>query len=229
MNPPRDREYVVGCDISQGTGASDSAIAVVDRLSGEKVAEFCSNRISANRFAELTVALCRMFKGVEGRGAFLIWEATGPGRTFGRTVIDECEYANIYFKTDETSLRRKQSDRPGWFSTGEGKKDLLMNYRDSLVTGKFINPSEKALIQAGEFVYLPSGRVEHGGASQTIDPSDSRDNHGDVVIADALCAKILRERETKDKQRDQDHVPVMSLEWRRRERVQELAESIKWE
>ena len=85
------------------------------------------------------------------------------------------------------------------------------------------------MIQAGEFVYLPSGRVEHGGASQTIDPSDSRDNHGDVVIADALCAKILRERATKDKQRDQDNVPVMSFEWRRRERGRELADKIEWE
>jgi hypothetical protein len=170
-----------------------------------------------------------MFRGGDGRGAYLIWEATGPGRTFGRTIIDDCEYANIYFKTDETTLRRKQSDRPGWFSTGEGKKDLLMNYRDALVTGKFLNPSEKSLIQAGEFVYLPSGRVEHGGASQTIDPSDSRDNHGDVVIADALCAKILRERATKDKQRDQDNVPVMSFEWRRRERGRELADKIEWE
>jgi hypothetical protein len=144
-------------------------------------------------------------------------------------VVEDCEYANIYFKTDETSLRRKQSDRPGWFSTGEGKKDLLMNYRDALVTGKFLNPSEKSLIQAGEFVYLPSGRVEHGGASTTIDPSDSRDNHGDVVIADALCAKILRERASREKQREKDQVPVMSLEWRRRERVRESAENIDWE
>jgi len=229
MNPPRDRDYVVGADISQGTGASDSALSVVDRLSGEKVAELCSNRISANRFAELSVALCRMFSGTEGRGAFLIWEATGPGRTFGRTIVEDCEYSHIYFREDETRLRRKQSDRPGWFSTGEGKKDLLMNYRDSLVTGKFINPSEKSLIQAGEFVYLPSGRVEHGGASTTIDPSDSRDNHGDVVIADALCAKILRERESRAKQRETVEAPVMSFEWRRQRRQRELAETTDWE
>jgi len=229
LNPPRDRDYVVGADISQGTGASDSALSVVDRLSGEKVAELCSNRISANRFAELSVALCRMFSGSEGRGAFLIWEATGPGRTFGRTIVEDCEYSHIYFREDETRMRKRTSDRPGWFSTGEGKKDLLMNYRDSLVTGKFINPSEKSLIQAGEFVYLPSGRVEHGGASTTIDPSDSRDNHGDVVIADALCAKILRERESRARQRESVEAPVMSFEWRRQRRQRELAETTDWE
>jgi len=217
-NPPSDRDYVVGCDVSQGTGASDSAIAVGDRLSGEKVAELCSNQISANHFAELAVALCRLFRGTGGRSAFLIWEATGPGRTFGRTVVDDCHYSNIYYKTDETSIRRKQSDRPGWFSSSEAKKDLLTSYRDSLVAKTFLNPSSKAISQALEFVYTSSGRIEHGGSMNSIDPSDSGDNHGDVVIADALCCKVVRERQQKQKQNHPAPPPTMSFQWRRNQR-----------
>jgi len=221
--PPLDRDYVVGCDVSQGTGASDSALSVGDRLSGEKVAELCSNQVSANRFAELAVALCRMFHGHGGRGAYLIWEATGPGRTFGRTVVDDCRYSNIYYKTDETSLRRKQSDRPGWFSNAEAKKDLLTGYRDSLVSKTFINPSSRAVAQALEFVYTTSGRIEHGGANTTPDPSDSGDNHGDVVIADALCCKVVRERQQKSAKRHAAPPHVMSFEWRRQQRELEKA------
>jgi len=224
--PPSDRDYVVGCDVSQGTGASDSAMSVGDRLSGEKVAELCSNQISANKFAELAVALCRMFGGNGSRGAYLIWEATGPGRTFGRTVVDDCRYSNIYYKTDETSLRRKQTDRPGWFSSSEAKKDLLTNYRDSLVSREFLNPSSKAISQALEFIYTANGRIEHGGALNTIDPSDSGDNHGDVVIADALCSKVVRERKQKTLGRHAAPAPTMSFQWRRDQRKYEEAMSM---
>ena len=216
-NPPSDRDYVVGCDISQGTGASDSAVCVGDRLSGEKVAELCTNEMSANKFAELVVAICRMFRGPGGRGAFLIWEATGPGRTFGKTVVDDCGFSNIYYMTDERSVRKKQSDRPGWFSTGDGKKDLLNDYRNSLVTKSFINPSGRSLNQAGEFIYLPNGKIEHSGSVNSIDPTDRGDNHGDVVIADALCSKVLvKAMQTPEKEKQGP--PLMSLAWRREQR-----------
>jgi len=124
----------------------------------------------------------------------------------------------VYFATDDKRLKRRESDKPGWFSTAEGKKDLLANYRDLLFSRDFINPSKKALNQAAEFVYLPNGRVEHQGATNTIDPSDRGDNHGDVVIADALVAKILRER----KKRPVDKLPQGpapgSFQWRRDQR-----------
>src|SRR5690606_22961343 len=36
--PARDRAFVLGADVSAGTGASNSAVAVADRATGEKVA-----------------------------------------------------------------------------------------------------------------------------------------------------------------------------------------------
>ena len=218
LAPRQDRDYIVGADISMGTGASESTLSVADRMTGEKVAELADSNMSPNKWAELAVALCRWFAGPGGRPAFLIWEATGPGRTFGKTVIEECRFGNVYFATDDKRLKRRESDKPGWFSTAEGKKDLLANYRDLLFSRDFINPSKKALNQAAEFVYLPNGRVEHQGATNTIDPSDRGDNHGDVVIADALVAKILRER----KKRPVDKLPQGpapgSFQWRRDQR-----------
>ena len=226
--PPSDRDYVVGADISQGTGASESTLSVGDRLSGEKVAELASNTTPAHRWAEVAVALCRMFAGPGGRGAHLIWEATGPGRTFGRAIVDDLSYGNIYFARREDTLRKKVSDKPGWFSTGEGKKDLLANYRDSLFEREFINPSERAMDQCAEFVYLPNGKIEHGGAQLTIDPSDRGANHGDLVIADALVAKIIRERKVKPAP-PVSGPPVMSFQWRRDQRVTDLATVGEWD
>ena len=218
-----DRDYIVGCDISQGTGASDSALSVVDRLTGEKVAEFCDNRVSVHRFAEIAVAVCRMFAGPGGRGAFLIWEATGPGRSFGKAVLDDCRYGNVYYRTDDQSVKKKVSDRPGWFSTKDGKVALLTNYRQALFSRKFINPSIRAMNQAMEFIYTPNGSIEHSGSSMTINPTDRGDSHGDVVIADALAAKLLREREVKHKPKSTQGPPVMSMAWRRQEHNRDLA------
>ena len=222
-SPPSDRDYVVGCDVSQGTGATDSAISVGDRMSGEKVAELCTNQLSANRFAELAVAVCNMFSGPGGRPAHLIWEATGPGRTFGKTVVDDLRFGNVYYMTDDRSIKKRQTDKPGWFSTGDGKKDLLNDYRNALVSKKFINPSERAIRQASEFVYSPNGKIEHGGSANSIDPSDRGDNHGDVVIADALCSKLLH-RSIQKPERETQGPPLMSLAWRRQQRREDERE-----
>ena len=224
LKPSDMHDYVIGVDVSQGTGASESAASVIDRHTGEKVAELADNQITPNKFAELCVALCHWFKGPGGRPAFLIWEATGPGRTFGKTVIEECRFGNVYYAINDQRITKRESDRPGWFSTQEGKKDLLANYRDVLFSRVFINPSKKALRQAGEFVYLPNGRVEHGGAVNTIDPTDKGDNHGDVVIADALAAKIIRERKKAEVKRRDAGPPAGSFAWRRQQRETVLDE-----
>ena len=169
-----------------------------------------------------------MFRGPGGRGAYLIWEATGPGRTFGKAIIEDCRYANIYFQTASDTLRKKVSDRPGWFSTKDAKRDLLTTYRELLFTGKFTNPSRKSIEQAAEFIYQPNGSIEHGVSLLTTDPSDRGDNHGDVVIADALVALILKDREQKVKP-VKTGPPVMSLAWRRAERTKELANTTEWD
>jgi len=227
MKPRGDRDYVVGCDISQGTRASDSVLTVGDRLSGEKVAEWSDNTTSATRLAEIAVGLCRMFTGAGGRPAFLIWEATGPGRTFGKKIIEDLHYGHIFYHVDDKTAKKKPTDRPGWFSSGDAKKDLLMNYRDALFSKRFINPSEKAIDEAGEYVYLANGKIEHGGSINSIDPTNRGTGHGDRVIADALCAKILHERrvepEVSIKSPD-----VMSFQWRRDQRDQQDVERLEW-
>ena len=102
-------------------------------------------------------------------------------------------------------------------STGDGKKDLLNDYRNNLVTRAFINQSERALNQAGEFIYLPNGKIEHSGSVNSIDPTDRGDNHGDIVIADSLCSKVLR-RAIQKPEREVQGTPVMSMAWRQEQR-----------
>lgn len=185
-HPPRDRSYVVGADISAGTGASNSSLAIVDKKTGEKVGEYTHARIRPEELAKVAVAICRWFKNPAGDGAYLIWEANGPGGQFGNAVV-ETGYRNIYWRRNEKSLSKKMSDTPGWYSNKENKLNLLGKYRRALASGDFINRSKQSLREAREYVFLPDGRVAHSRSATTIDPSGAKDNHGDRVIADAIA------------------------------------------
>ena len=136
--PPHDRKYVMGIDISTGTGASNSAIAVYDTKTYTKVATLINPDIGTHRLAGYAVAMARWFKGRDGEGAYIIWEANGPGREFGPRVI-ELGYRNFYYRTQEQSIDRKVSKTPGWWTGSENKSTLLREYGRGLACGDLVN------------------------------------------------------------------------------------------
>lgn len=188
---PEDRNYCLGVDVATGTGASNSCITIGDCKTREKIGEYAVNKYKPHELAKVAVAMARWLKGPSGT-ARLIWEANGPGREFGDTVI-ELGYRNIYYRVNERSLSKKQSDTPGWFSTKEGKLALLGDYRKALASNEFINRSYQAIREAREYVFTAAGSVEHAKSLNTVDPTGARENHGDRVIADALCYRGMKE------------------------------------
>lgn len=204
--------YTVGADIAHGTGASNSVLSVVDNKTGEKVAEFASAHIRPDELARYAIALCYWFCG-----AFLIWEANGPGRIFGDVVI-KSGYRNIYYreKGDGKSVGASYTDIPGYFSTTESRLSLLGDYRRSLKEGTFINRSRESLDESLKYVFLPNGNVQHVDSTREEDPTGARENHGDRVIADALAWKGIQ-RGFKKEEPD-PVVPVGSFMYRRLER-----------
>lgn len=188
--PPGRREYLAGCDVAQGTGASDSAVSLVDQLSGEKVAEAAFNRWSINEYAEIVWNLCHFFQA--DSLPYLIWEATGPGRTFGKVIVEEMHYPRHYMDKEDSKVGSRPSEKYGWFSTIDRKRDLLQTYRELLKERRFINPSFEAIREAGFYIF-EGGRIEYRGPTSSNDPSNAGVNHGDRVVADALCAKLLFE------------------------------------
>lgn len=210
---PRDRWYVVGCDVSYGTGASDSVACAYDVFSGEKVCEMVHNRWGIEDFAQYVFNLCMWLNGDEK--AYLIWEATGPGRTFGKFIVEKLHYPRFYFDRDDTRLGSKTSDRYGWFSALERKRDLLKTYAELLLNRTMLNYSSEALHEAGYYVFEGQS-VEYRGPTSTNDPSTKGVNHGDRVIADALCAKLLFEYKLNRPQMrtPSNEPPVGSKAWR---------------
>ena len=188
-NPPRG-EYVVGADVALGVGgthSSHSAISVVEKSLGLKVAEFKSNRVNPHDLARLAVAVCRWFYGAK-----LIWGCQGPGVTFGNDVTEKQGYWNVHFREDETAADHNQTKKLGYSEQGESRMALFGDYLDALATGRFRNPSEEAVKELRQFILAPDGSVQHSAAIQREqEPEHKGKLHGDLVIADAMANRLL--------------------------------------
>lgn len=184
---PAREQYIVSCDISMGTGASNSVATVTSRYSGAKVAELVTNTLSIPQFARKVVELCEWFHRAQ-----LIWECPGPGLVFTHE-IRQAGYANLWCWRDTTKAGSKRSDKPGWFTNGDAKAHLLTHYREALRDGRYVNSCQESLIEAGQYVYN-AGKIEHDSRLRDdCDESDLGNNHGDRCIADALGALVLLE------------------------------------
>lgn len=206
--------YAIGCDVSTGSGTTNSCVSIADAGTGEKVGEYTTCTVDAKKLAPIVVALCWLFKSIDGEGAKLAWEIPGPGQAFGQTVI-ELGYRNVYYRTNETDINPNVSTMPGWCSTIGNKLALLEEYRAALDMRLFLNRSAEALDECLSFKYLPSGGVAHGGEKSVNDPSGALINHGDHVIADALAWKMAKLLGRPEKKKQEEQAPLGSLAWRR--------------
>lgn len=213
-HPPKDLRYVIGADTSAGTGASNSCLEAYAQVTCDKAAEYVNPYIRPEQFAKQGVALALWLNK-----AFLIWENNGPGRQFGSRVV-ELKYGNIYYRKREEAISGKTSDIPGWAATRETKLVLMGDYRAAVEKGECINRSKEALEDALEYIFGPNGEIIHARATDKIDPSGARDNHGDRVIGDALAWKGIGER-VRNPKSEEPEVPIGCLAWRNKMREQE--------
>mgnify|MGYP001558703181 FL=1 len=197
MRPPRADPIVIGVDISQGAGdGSNSVAAVWNKRTRERIAEFVSPHVQPEEFAEIVISLCRWFANDEiGISPTLIWEGNGPGMSFGRRVM-KSGYQPIWFRRNEDDLVRRPTTKPGWFSTPKTKVSLLTEYRKALGTEHAINRCFEAIDEAAQYVY-EGGTIEHSASLNAMAPTESGENHGDRVIADAVAWRAIEDNPIK--------------------------------
>ena len=204
----REHKYVLGCDVSAGTGNSNSTGCGYDITTYEKVLEYANPYILPEEFAKQMVAIARWL-----HNAYLVWESNGPGLQFSSRV-QECRYGNIYFRKMEEAISKKQTLKPGWHSAKETKGLLIGSYREAVQGSKIINTSKIALEECLEYVYNIQGLPEHSRENNKEDPSGAKHNHGDRVIADALALRGMTER-TYTPEQSKPEIPMGSLAWRK--------------
>ncbi|MCW4048266.1 MAG: hypothetical protein NWE89_00885 [Candidatus Bathyarchaeota archaeon] len=202
------RRFVLGGDISAGTGSSNSTLAAYDEATHEKILEYANPYIRPEEFARQAVAIAKWLNG-----ALLIWENNGVGRQFGSRVV-ELGYGNIYYRRREDTVVQEMTQIPGWASTRETKLSLFEQYRSVIEKGELANRSKIALEETLEYVFNTAGGVSHSREFDKADPTGAKTNHGDRVVADALAYRGLTERRTLPKPEPKE-TPVGSLAWRR--------------
>ena len=223
--PPSDRSFVIGADISAGMGATNSCLTIGDKKTAEQVGQFACPRIKPSAFAVYAVALCRWLKGPDGQGAYLIWEANGPGMEFRDRVL-ELGYRNIYYRRQEDQLNKKITMMPGWWSTPGTKNSLLGAYRRVLIDNKYRVKSQAELEECRHYVFI-KGCPEHSGSVQTDDETAARFNHGDRPLSSALCWKGMNEV-SAPLEFEEPEIPVGSFAWRTELAAEERRKQLAW-
>ena len=217
--PSIEHRSALGCDISSGTGASNSTGCGWDKVTCEKLCEYANPRIRPEEFALQMVALGKWLGNSQ-----MIWEARGPGLNFGAKVV-ELNYGNIYLRKNDASITGKVSDIPGWAPGKDSKSVLLGNYRDILETAECVNCSREALEECLEYIYGPDGSPVHSKSVNKDDPSGAKDNHGDRVIGDALAWKLLTYI-SKNPEEQKPEIKYGSLAWRNKMRTEQAKSKV---
>ncbi|MBN2211960.1 MAG: hypothetical protein JW709_11240, partial [Sedimentisphaerales bacterium] len=219
--PDQTHNYIVGCDISLGSGSSNSVASIYDCNLNQKVGSWVCPFTSPTHFAEQVVALCLWVGGASNHRPFLIWESNGAGTTFGRRIYS-LGYDFVYYRADETKTFRPRSQNRGWHNSSATKLDLIINYREALgmvfrlddQNRRFVNPDEDAIREAEDYIFLNASTV--GPSCFAEEEGGAKAAHGDRVIADALCC-LARQEQLRAVLRLPRDIPADSYAARREE------------
>jgi len=209
--------YIVACDISRGTGASNSVISICDVNRSELIGLYVNPFIDVTDLAELAVAICKWLGD-----AYLIWEANGPGDTFDKRIT-KLGYHRVYINVNERRITRRRSQNRGWRSTpgvNGSKMDMLSHFNAALTESikseklyRYIIIHDGALInELEDYIFMP-GRIDVDLSNSITDESGARYAHGDRVIATGLCILAMNEMKPADLKKYKNP-PTNSFEYR---------------
>jgi hypothetical protein len=197
--PNQRHNYILGEDISLGTGASNSVCAIYDANTKEMVGVWRCPDTTPENFADQVIAIAKWVGGQVK--PYIIWENNGGhGINFGRRITHFHRHFPVYINTNEIKKIRKRGNKYGWNSKQETKDDLLTTLRialaESLKTDKSHNwvkiYDETLIDELDDYIWYESGEI---GASERADEkSGARKRHGDTVIAIALCLLATKEQ-----------------------------------
>lgn len=181
--------WVFGIDISRGRGATPSCISIMHAITGERMAEFVSADWEPKEFAQLVLALGKLFVDIEKQPAFLVWERQGPATNFA-DEIDHHDYpgSKFYYQREVLPSGQIIQDKiPGFFPRKDSTKKILESYQTALASGHCTNYCAIALKECLDFSFTEEGKLKQPGNRKANDPSGAGENHADRAISDALA------------------------------------------
>jgi len=188
--PDNMTNYLMFADISHGKGSSNSVLAIMDRESGEVVAEFCDPYISPHDYAEEACRAGRSVWAGSSGEAFLGWEVNGPGESWYEDIRRQ-EYRRVYYQRATGQKTDRKSRRYGWRSDRRNKRIILSSLLRAITRDEVIIRSEDGIKEMLEYVYYEDGSI--GPGLMRDERTGARESHGDRVIAYAGCVFLRNE------------------------------------
>ncbi|MBW1728808.1 MAG: hypothetical protein JRJ62_14825 [Deltaproteobacteria bacterium] len=193
--PFQGHNYVIGCDISRGTGTTNSVDAILNVNTNEIVGLLVTPYLKISEFAEKSVALCEWVGG--NVPPLLIWEENGASEFFDR--VDELGYYNLYVKQDRLGKKNKSGNKYGWRSTpgpNGTKLEVFNNLDSALHEGLKEKPSFSSLYlydiqtvnELESYVWF-EGKIDIGPAAMQTETSGAKASHGDRATAVGIANK----------------------------------------
>jgi hypothetical protein len=189
IQKPPQSNYVVGCDVSSGTGGSytsNSTMIAFDMRTGEQVLEYASNTIAPTMFADLAIAVSKwMFD------AYLAWEHNGPGASFTKQVLNR-HYDNIYYRKSQSRRGRRSSKEAGWWTDEKTKEVMFGEFQSAVLMNEICVRSKELLTECSRYV-RKEGRISHALTKDAADDSKGV-SHGDRTIAACVALQAMKDR-----------------------------------
>lgn len=191
---------VLGADVSNGLGQSNSTAGAIEVDTGIEIAAFADANMDVHEFARF-YAMLGIWLGhhSERRDKWACcagnYEANGSGQNFGK-YLRELGYSPIH----------QDGDTMGWHSNLKAKRAEMEEMARGISLGTLIIRDVATLQEASTYVYTTSGGVEPEALGQ--EPG-ARATHGDRVIKTLTAWMLARRGRTVPKR---DVVPPDTTE-----------------
>ena len=164
-DPRRGKSYILCADVAEGLGEEHdySAFHVLDMVTLEQVAEFCSNVISTYNYAKIIDEVGKYYNS-----ALAIIESNSLGNGVLERLFNDLEYENLYW--DRTSKRKVKMG----FNVNQKNKPLIMNTFKNMVEEGHVKIKSTRLLHEIQ-------TLEYNATTRKVQARSGR--HDDLVTA----------------------------------------------
>jgi len=173
--PMVGHEYIIGADCAEGVGkdGDNSCFEIIDATSLEQVAEFYSNLVPPNVFAQIINQI-----GIYYNTATVAVENNAIGGAVINCLSNDMGYEAIYYEA------RKTSSRLGIKVGPSNRPILLESMQSRLMTGAVRINSQRLVNELKTFIYSPQKK-----RAEAI-----KGKHDDAIMALCLALYVRDER-----------------------------------
>ena len=173
--PVEGHEYIIGTDCAEGVGkeGDNSCFEIIDATSMEQVAEFYSNLVPPNVFAQILNQI-----GIYYNTATVVVENNAIGSAVLSSLSNDLGYEAVYYESKKTSTKL------GVKVTPSNRPVLLESMQSRLMNGSVRINSQRLVGELKTFIYSPQKK-----RAEAI-----RGKHDDAIMALCLALYVREER-----------------------------------